>query len=117
MFRHGSQPASVVALHAFLLEVFNHPCELAQARTAIAVDARELLARDDDAETVFHRDHHTEQDHRRKGNDVVQYFIFMAIADGRSQRRVGRGPDNQRAQLVDGLGGVYGLLPPVIWTS
>lgn len=90
--------------------------ELTQARPAVA-RARELLARDDDAETVFHRDHHAEQDHGRKGDDVIQQLVFVTVGDRRGQRRIGRGFNDQRAQLVDRVGGVYDLLPAVIWTS
>lgn len=66
-----SVPRRGIEGHALLLLVFNHACEIAQARPTLA-HARKLLARDDDAETVFDRHHHSEQDERRKGNDVIQ---------------------------------------------
>lgn len=100
---------------SFLLSL-DHLCEPAQARPT-AARACELLARDDDTETVFHRHHHSEQDDRRKGNDVIQQFIFVTVNNGRSQRRVWCGFNYQLAQLSNGFRGVYGFLRPAICTS
>ena len=88
-----------------------------QQACATRAHAPKLLARDDYAETIFDGDDHSQQDDRRKWNDVVEQIIFIASLYGRSDSWIRRGSDDQLAQFIDNRRGAYGLLPPVIWTS
>ncbi len=96
--------------------MFDHVGKLQQGCAARA-HALQLLARDNYAEMIFDRDDHSQQDDRRKWNDVVEQIIFIAFLYGSSDYWIGRGSDDQLAQFIDNLRNAYGFLPPVIWTS
>lgn len=101
---------------ATTLKLADERGEFAQGGTAVE-GARQVAARDGDLEAVFDGDDDAEQNQGREGNHVVERLVLVAAADGRGERRVGRGAQDEFAQFGDGLGGVYGCLRGLIWTS